>query len=551
MNNNDNNQKKLEVPAETETDLETTPLYDEKKVEGDKDIPSIYKKVLPLIVSGFYPFIASVPKVVLNVMTDGLVKVSDFFQERQRKNWQEKETWLREKADAPQLVIDNIKSIHDFSPLMALPVYLLFLLISGASHFAGYISRTRTLVEYEDNEEMPLSLATPEATITALIKQTIPPQIGDTMLDKQGLTKAARAVLVGAIKQIVPEDVLINNYYRGKIDFRELMKQLARKGYDTDQQDFWNNVIDKIPPVQDIISMAVREAFNPTMIETFGYADEFPDEFAEAGQKHGYSRDWLLKYWIAHWRLPSPEMVFEMLHRDLITEEHVDIFLKAADYPRYWRDAMKGISYQPLTRVDVRRMYRIGVFDDIEGMTPDESVIKAYKDIGYNEYNAKLMLKFTKKFEGEEKKKLTESKIMKLFRLGMIDEPKVRSMLAELKLRPEYIDYAIDRVEYEVQEDILDALLNKLRKMYIIGRIGKADVLTELSKESSVPVDTTALFRIWDYEKEGIRRLPTRSDVFRWIKNNVVSREQGKKRLMELGYSEADTNRYIKEITGD
>ena len=551
MTDNDFPKSVEEAVEKRKLETDDAALYEEKVIEDSKNLPPIYKKILPVIASGFYPFIMGVPKIFISLLTKGLISISDFWESRQRNNWAVKEQYLRDKSKAPQVVINNLKEIHDFSPLLALPLYIIFIILGGVAHFSGYIKQLMMKVEYSTNKETPLTLTSPDVVISALIKRMISDSTADDMLDKLGITKPARESLVGAIKQIVPEDVLINNYYREKIDFSELMTQLSRKGYDVDQQTFWNNVIDKIPPIQDIISMAVREAFNPMMIELFGYADEFPPDFAEAGKKHGFSEDWLLKYWIAHWRLPSPEMVFEMLHRGLIDESHVDIYLKAADYPRYWRDAMKGISYQPLTRVDVRRMYRIGVFDDIEGMDADQAVVKAYQDLGYNEYNAKLMLIFTKKFEGEEKKKLTESKITKLFRIGMIDETKTRDLLSKLKLRPEYVDYIVDLVQYETDEELLDALLNTLRKKYVIGRISKADVLTALSRESSVPVDTTVMFRIWDYERDGIRRLPSRADVIRWFRNGSLSRVQTIQRLFELGYSKPDAELYVKEVTGD
>jgi len=535
-------------PAPEDVGKIRTELYDPAKLEGAGDIPPLYKKIIPAIASAFVPVVGVAHVVLYNFFTVTIYKISDFFETKQRNSWNKKETFLRDKLDISEKNIADLKEIYFFSPLLALPVYLFYLLLSGMAHFSGQVRHIMTRVDYEANEEEPLNLVNPETVITGIIKRYLDAKTGDGILDKLGISLEARTALIAAIKKLPSESVLIENYYRENITAKELMTELSRLGYDTDSQDMISNILDVIPPVQDIIRMAVREAFTPELVQKFGYMDDFPKDFEKEGKKHGYTKDWLMKYWVAHWILPSPQMVFEMLHRGLIDDETVDVYLRAADYPPYWRKAMKGISYQPLTRVDVRRMYRIGTFDDIQGMTADDAVIKAYKDLGYSDYNAKLMLKFTKEYEGDENKKLTEAKITKLFRLQMITESKARELLRKLNYRDEYIDFIIDLVEYEQEDAILDALLNNLHDLYILGRYSKVEVRAELAKEATLPVDTNILFKIWDYEKAAIKKLPTRADVIRWVKLGVISVKEGETRLYELGYSDKDAKNYLKEI---
>jgi len=535
-------------PAPEDVGKIRTELYDPAKLEGAGDIPPLYKKIIPAIASAFVPVVGVAHVVLYNFFTVTIYKISDFFETKQRNSWNKKETFLRDKLDISEKNIADLKEIYFFSPLLALPVYLFYLLLSGMAHFSGQVRHIMTRVDYEANEEEPLNLVNPETVITGIIKRYLDAKTGDGILDKLGISLEARTALIAAIKKLPGESVLIENYYRENITAKELMTELSRLGYDTDSQDMISNILDVIPPVQDIIRMAVREAFTPELVQKFGYMDDFPKDFEKEGKKHGYTKDWLMKYWVAHWILPSPQMVFEMLHRGLIDDETVDVYLRAADYPPYWRKAMKGISYQPLTRVDVRRMYRIGTFDNIQGMTADDAVIKAYKDLGYSDYNAKLMLKFTKEYEGDENKKLTEAKITKLYRLQMIDEAKARQLLSKLNYRDEYIDFIIDLVEYEQEDAILDALLNNLHDLYILGRYSKVEVRAELAKEATLPVDTNILFKIWDYEKASIKKLPTRADVIRWVKLGVISVKEGETRLYELGYSDKDAKNYLKEI---
>ena len=55
-----------------------------------------------------------------------------------------------------------------------------------------------------------------------------------------------------------------------------------------------------------------------------------------------------------------------MLHRGVIDTAELDMLLRAQDVMPFWRDRLTAIAYRPLTRVDVRRMYKQGVLNVIK-----------------------------------------------------------------------------------------------------------------------------------------------------------------------------------------
>lgn len=174
--------------------------------------------------------------------------------------------------------------------------------------------------------------------------------------------------------------------------------ELRRIGIHPNYNSLYRELAYQIPPVADIITMAVREAFTPAIARRFGQYEDLPTEYVEAVQKKGLSREWAERYWAAHWSLPSPQQGFEMLHRGVIGEGDLNMLMRALDIMPFWRDKLTQIAYRPLSRVDVRRMYALGVLD-VSG------VRKAYTDLGYNDYNADLMTKFTIKYtEGIEER---------------------------------------------------------------------------------------------------------------------------------------------------
>lgn len=150
-----------------------------------------------------------------------------------------------------------------------------------------------------------------------------------------------------------------------------------------------------LPPISDVIRMAVREAWDDSVANQFGYDADFPAKVSELAPQLGIDPDWIRRYWRAHWTLPSVQQLFEMLHRTKetgVTAGVVDQALRVNDVPEYWRQKLIAISYAPFTRVDVRRMYKTKVLDIA-------AVKQAYLDIGYNDQRAQQLADFTVKLE--------------------------------------------------------------------------------------------------------------------------------------------------------
>ncbi|GAJ24007.1 unnamed protein product, partial [marine sediment metagenome] len=134
-----------------------------------------------------------------------------------------------------------------------------------------------------------------------------------------------------------------------------LHNELTKVGVHPNYHPLYKELAYQIPPVADIITMAVREAFTPAIAARFGQYEDLPAPYVEWVQKKGLSKEWAERYWAAHWSLPSPQQGFEMLHRGVIGEGDLNMLLRALDVMPFWRDKLTQIAYRPLSRVDVRR----------------------------------------------------------------------------------------------------------------------------------------------------------------------------------------------------
>jgi len=131
----------------------------------------------------------------------------------------------------------------------------------------------------------------------------------------------------------------------------------------------------QLPPVTDIIRFQLREVFlDGRRDELVG--DEDRPVYDQAMKEWGFDKFWADSYWGAHWQLPSISQLNEMLFRGVINRGTWEEYVRFNDFVPAQIDNLARISYSAFTRVDSRRMYRLGVLTDQE-------LLQSYADVGY------------------------------------------------------------------------------------------------------------------------------------------------------------------------
>jgi len=303
-----------------------------------------------------------------------------------RGEYRDVNEFIRDALDPPP-ALDPISSFADL-------LYQFFALVTSFSTLAPIYSRA---MMHFANEIHETEIFTPE-TLANMVAQNIATYEQAVMEGAwSGLDRAHMDQLILLAGEPPGMGELFDLLNRGIItedDVRQGLKESRVK----------NKYIDNlmklrfiIPPLSDIVRMAVRDAWRDDVAGKYGYDQDYPQEFAANAQKLGLDPDWAKRYWRAHWELPSVNEVFEMLHRSSetgVTSADVEEYLRINDYPSYWRDKLLKISYEVFTRVDVRRMYKLGVLDR-------DGVKRAYLDLGYDETRAEKLTDFTVKYEDE------------------------------------------------------------------------------------------------------------------------------------------------------
>ncbi len=333
---------------------------------------------------------------------------------------------------------------------------------------------------------------------------------------------------------------LIAYHLRQENDLSNLNQDLTRIGIHPEYHNYYETLAHPIPPVSDLITMAVREAFSPEIASRFGQYEDFPPDFARYAEQQGLSEEWAKRYWASHWNLPSPQQGFAMLHRGVIDSGDLRMLLRAQDVMPFWRDKLIEIAYRPLTRVDVRRMYK-------EGVLNEQEVFQSYLDQGYNDDNSERMTEFTIKQTLTQLSKFSTADVIRAFTQRMIGRSEASSLIRELGVRSNDVEFILRSAEYKREWEFTQDRITAIRNLYKRESFSENDAQSALGRLNLPADQITVLMEQWWYEKK--ERPParwTKAEVIKFVAAAVITRERGIEELQAMRYDQEHIDVYLR-----
>lgn len=308
----------------------------------------------------------------------------------------------------------------------------------------------RTLEQLQ-NIKYPSFLLSPDAYVNWHLKHPENYDEYQEYLGKLGINPRQASILLQSGAQLVDLPMLVDWFLRDKSREDKFIRYMGKMNFENQEMNIIREVINVIPPLNDIITMAVREVFNPQKRQLQQLDNGFPEDVAKWAEKKGLSREWAMNYWASHWQPVSPNQAYEMYHRGIISKDTLRSLLEIADYPPGMIDNLIAISYNPLTRVDIRRMYKQG------NMTYDQ-MVKAHQDIGLSPENARFLADFVVGSITDDDDKYTASvrtrvfnAVEKAFEDGTISREEAINAFQVLQLSGETANEIVNLVTYEKQ----------------------------------------------------------------------------------------------------
>lgn len=325
-------------------------------------------------------------------------------------------------------------------------------------------------------------------------------------------------------------------------ELNQIGESLQKIGIHPEYVDVYKTLAHPIPPVADIITMAVREAFSPAIAARFGQYEDLPDDYVYWAKRKGLTEDWSKRYWAAHWSLPSPQQGYEMLHRGIINESELNLLMRALDIMPFWRHKLMQMSFKRLTRVDVRRMYR-------EGVLSEREVYESYLDLGYADINARRMSDFTVKQTLSTLAKFTTTDVIKAFTQRKIDRLETSNLLDMLGVRPEDKSFILSTAEYKRTWALTDQQISAVRNLYKKGVYDENQTRDKLSRMDLPADQISAYMEQWYYEIAAEEKPTwTTAQTISFAKKGIITKDRAETELRIIGYDKEHIEAYMKQI---
>ena len=437
--------------------------------------------------------------------------------------------------------------------------------------FFGFPPLNRAM-NYWFNKHWPNALPTINETISAYYRGLIDYNKLKEWVKSQGYDEDKLKIYLELYKNLYTLEMLITMKFRGIISNEEFYKEMQKIGYDKEKADKILKISWQYPSAADWIRFAVRDVFNEAIVKKYGYDEDFPESIVPFAERAGVDKQTLKWYWRAHWELPSPTAGYEMLHRlspDVLEmklpdgtkygEKYKEMgldpeqiktdlntlreLLRIADIPRYWRDRLIAIAYNTLTRVDLRRIYELGLISD-------EEVLARLMEYGYTKRDAELLLEWFKAEKMPSERDLTKSEVLKLYHYRFIDADKAKELLKGLGYDDDEAEYLILLEDYKLYNEILDERLETLRLLYVRGAIDEQKLYDELAKLNLPDYKIQYELEKAQREKMKAQRIPSKSDLEKMLSSGIITEEEFRESMKRLGYSDYWIDKYVKMLKG-
>jgi hypothetical protein len=341
-------------------------------------------------------------------------------------------------------------------------------------------------------------------------------------------------------------------YWRGFVDESTAKMLLRRLGYNDDVVNALFGLKDSIPSTSDLITMVVREAFVPEMVTPA------PDIFAKYMSMRGFSKEWADRYWTAHWRPIDLERAYDNVRRGLKDKEWLKNVLKIQDVHPMWWDDIVNVMYNPPSIRELGYGWDVGVYtkDDIKkyrmwgGLSPEDADKSAEAMVAYRT---------------EAERNAVRTELMYAYAQGRISRDDFADRLKELKTPDAAVDYWLrrgdlykERLTWEppqtesrsiTRADATWAFMHGLRDESWFRQVLKNIGYTSDAIELYVAVAKQKLAEEQKPPEEPQPKRLTLSQIEDALNIGLIDTDEALKRIMSLGYSQADANIVLRIIT--
>lgn len=348
---------------------------------------------------------------------------------------------------------------------------------------------------------------------------------------------------------------LTQYFWRGKISETSYREMINRIGFIAGSDDIYAELTHTFLNPSDLVRIADKRIWSQVTDPKYGQYNELPKELIEGLAKWGYDQQSAKWLWAAHWELPSPQQIFDMFHRGLISQDDIQIYLGLTDWLPFFRDKLPELTYNIPSRVDIRRMYKAGVINQSQ-------MHKYHKSMGYNEQDATFLDQFVVKTqlpeddtEVDKLRNRVKTSVEKGYTLGLLNVQETSQMLQQLGVDSNHAQQIINLLDFEwAIENTKEHSTNVERKLitivssaFIKGTIPANDAQLYLQSLGMHPDDIAQTMGLLFVERNIHLKDEGESTAKELYAKHIINQNELYQRLSTLGFNASEQFNILQE----
>jgi len=351
-------------------------------------------------------------------------------------------------------------------------------------------------------------------------------------------------------------------WLRDKAKYEELWNDLKQQGWTPDRIEVAKELAKIMPPLADMVRFADFSAFDVDVIRKWAEFYPAPGEVAEAFKLIGIEnkdpaniaeiQNWANKYWFSHYVQPGRFELGEMYRRGLLgkplvaepvqgeAEDTIKLAYKTMAYSDFWQDKLLQLVRAVPTRVDVRRFWDMGTIGE-------PRLREIYQAQGYFGQDLEDYVLWTKVY-------VAFPDLIARFKNGWITEDEAKTALAATGLKeprlselwetkfkavlPERTAGERELTKSDIYKGIKADRITRAEGVDLLMDLGFDEDEADILLDVNVPEDVT--------DKVVAQRELSKTDILKGLKTDVITRDKAGDRLLELRYSPADAEFLLK-----
>lgn len=331
------------------------------------------------------------------------------------------------------------------------------------------------------------------------------------------------------------------------------LDELYRLGYSPESVAALRTLALAVATPSDVVRFLVRDVFDDGAVTRGGLDEDFEVKYNEDQfRAAGVTKELAQYYWRAHWQIPSPTQGYQMLHRKVLPIEELREMIKLADYAPAYVDKLIAISYLTPGRIDIRRMFEVGI------LTTREELVHYHELLGYSPEHAGVLADFVIRLKGIADENKADrrfgriaTEIVRAFVVGIVSEVQAREALTGLGFTEDRANLRIAEAEYARQRERADTIRDAIGRRYVRGYATEDQTREALAGYAFDEAEANYLLDGWNLQRELREETDaerqqkdlSKSEIIAGYGDGIISRADAGGLLEALGYdaTEAET----------